>query len=333
VLNGSANVDNRDLRFSKLDLETPGGRLTLAGVAEGFTHYIVDRKNGFRTHISAHSTFYDLNPLLSHRTKTKKQNGAAPKKQGVPAKAGRHFPFRLSLEADRLLARKVVATQVHASLAYENEVLTVSNLSMHACGGKLTARGSMQHFTDLQVQASLLDMDVRLLMEQFENFGQKALVSQNLKGRLSADATFTTGLDEKLEVVPESMNADIRVKLSEGHLLDFEPLQRVSDFVFRKRDFKDIMFAEMEQSFRIKGQEFHISNLEIASSVLNLYVDGIYRFKGESNINLRIPWSNLKRRGAGYVPRSLGKEGEDAKGLKLNFHGYPNKLKLSLGNK
>jgi hypothetical protein len=71
--------------------------------------------------------------------------------------------------------------------------------------------------------------------------------------------------------------------------------------------------------------------MEIASSVLNLYIDGIYNFKGHTDLNLRIPLSNFRARDKDYVPQALGKEGRTSKALRLNAHGYPNKIKISLG--
>jgi hypothetical protein len=66
---------------------------------------------------------------------------------------------------------------------------------------------------------------------------------------------------------------------------------------------------------------------------LNLYMSGTYHFKEQSNINILLPWSNLKRRGKNYIPKSSGQTAENSRGLKLNYSGMPNKLKLSLGNK
>ena len=36
---------------------------------------------------------------------------------------------------------------------------------------------------------------------------------------------------------------------------------------------------------------------------------------------------------ARVFPKNLGKDGEDARGLKLNYSGLPKQMKLSLGNK
>ena len=129
------------------------------------------------------------------------------------------------------------------------------------------------------------------------------------------------------------MNGEIKLKLENGHLLNYQPLQNISDYIFRNRDFKDISFSEINQTCKVKGFEMQISEMEIASNVLNLFVSGTYNFKENSNINILIPWSNLKKRGKNYIPKSSGQTAENSKGLKLNYSGHPKKLKLSLGHK
>ncbi|MCZ8284783.1 MAG: hypothetical protein O9353_04940, partial [Bacteroidia bacterium] len=120
---------------------------------------------------------------------------------------------------------------------------------------------------------------------------------------------------------------------NDAHLMEYAPLQNVTNFIFHNRDFNDITFSEINERFHIKGYEMQIEELEIASNVLNMFVIGNYNFKSHSNINLVIPWSNLKKRGKNYIPRSSGLAAEDTKGLKLNYSGEPKKMKLSLGHK
>jgi hypothetical protein len=116
-------------------------------------------------------------------------------------------------------------------------------------------------------------------------------------------------------------------------LLNFEPLQKISDYVFKKRDFQDISFSELNETFLIDGFKMQIQEMEIASNVLNLYMSGVYDFKEKSSINILLPWNNLKKRGRNYIPINSGQSAENSKGLKLNYSGYPNKMKLNLGNK
>jgi hypothetical protein len=84
----------------------------------------------------------------------------------------------------------------------------------------------------------------------------------------------------------------------------------------------------------VRGYEMTINELEIGSNILNLYVvNGVYNFRGLSNINLLVPWSNLKRRDKDHIPTLSGGRAESARGVKLNFSGHANKMKLSLGHK
>lgn len=130
------------------------------------------------------------------------------------------------------------------------------------------------------------------------------------------------------------MAGEAKLKLKNGHLLNYEPIQNLSNYIFRNRDFKDVTFTELNETFKIRGYEMQIDELEIGSNVLNLYVvNGLYNIKGNSNINILIPWSNLKRRGKNYIPKNSGESAENTKGVKLNFYGPAKNLKISLGHK
>ena len=135
-----------------------------------------------------------------------------------------------------------------------------------------------------------------------------------------------------MEVIGNTLKGEVKLKLKEGHLINYKPIQNISDYVFKNRDFKDVSFSEINETCTIDGFEMQIREMEVASSVLDLYISGTYNFKSESNINLIIPWSNLKKRDKNYIPKASGKSFDDAKGLKLNYSGLPKKMKLSLGH-
>ena len=148
------------------------------------------------------------------------------------------------------------------------------------------------------------------------------------------DTKFKFELDEDRQIKGETMSGEVKLKLKEGHLLNFEPIQNLSNFLFRNRDLNDIAFSELNEKFKVRAYEIEIEELEIGSNVLNLYVvNGIYSVKGNSSINILVPWSNLKRRGKNYVPKNTGESAENTKGVKLNFFGENKKMKISFGHK
>ncbi len=331
TMDGNANLNNKNLQFENLLLKTDAGNVVLKGNVVGFTNYVLGYSNGFKTTLVATSESFNLNPYLVNKLKTKNGTKAAYKKT-IKAEQ-KNFEFNVSLLAKKLFIRNVKASNASINMVYKNKLLDVKSVNLNACNGKLFAKGTIYDLNKINAEVKIENMDVNTLFEQFENFGQKAVTSKNLQGNIFVDAGFKTELDENIEVIGNTMDGEIKIKLKEGHLINFEPLQNISDYVFRNRDFKDISFSEINETCKIKGFEMEIQEMEIGSNVLNLFVSGKYHFKDNSNINILIPWSNLKKRGKNYIPKNSGQSAENSKGLKLNYSGPPKKLKLSLGHR
>lgn len=334
-VNGKANVNNKDLSFDYLFLNTAAGDAVLKGKAEGFVNYVLGYNSKLKASLTAKTEYFNLNPFLPQKKDslqlTEKKSSAPDKK--IPQVDESDFEFNATFIAKKLLIRKVEAQNASVELLHKNKLLTIKSLNVNTCDGKLTAKGTIYDLSKIKAEIVMQDININKLFTDFENFGQKAVESKHLQGRVFVNATFKTDLDDNMEVIGKSMEGEVKLKLKDGHLLNFEPIQSVSDYIFRNRDFKDVTFTELNETFRIRGYEMEIEDLEIGSNVLNLYVKGNYNFREKSNINMVIPWHNLKRRGKDYTPKNYGETTTSAKGLKLNYSGPTNKMKLSLGHK
>lgn len=333
TLNGDANVNNKDLKFENLLLNTNGGNVTLKGKAYNFVNYALGFNDGFKAELAAYTDNFTINPYMEKNKKattTKSQS-----KSSNALKNQNKFEFVVSLVAKKLLVRKVQATNANIKFVFKSNVINLKSVNVNACDGKISGNGIFQNFNKLNADISIQNVNVTKLFEQFEDFGQDAITSKNLKGNISIDAKLNNlELDNNMEVIGESMNSDVKLKLKDGHLINYEPLQNISRFVFRNRNFEDVTFSELNENFKVRGYKMQIEELEIASNVLNLFVvGGIYDFKGETNLNLLIPWNNLKRRNKDYVPQASGKNAEDSRGMKINVSGENKKMKLSFGHK
>ena len=337
VVNGKAMLSNRDVLFEALHLKTVFGNAVIKGSAQNFVPYLLGYTNGFKAKVVAKSENIDLNPLFELK-------GAKPAEKKVNANAKSnlerisdselsHFDLSVQLFTKRMLVRKVLAEAVAADITYKNNLVQVNSLSANSCGGKIQAKVSITNFTKLSGNLSLSNVDVTTLFTQFENFGQDAIVSENLKGTFTGDAKVNAELSNMFEFIPGSIKGTVNLKLRDGHLINFEPLQNLSSMVFRKRDFQDIAFSELKENLQIDGFRVKIDELEVASSVLNFYVvDGIYNYRGTSNINLLVPWSNLKKRKKNELPAGSGQSASDTRGIKLNYRGQKKNMKLSFGH-
>ena len=337
VVNGKAQLNNRDLQFEKLNLKTAFGNAIIKGNAQNFVPYLLGYTNGFKAKLVAKSDNIDLNPLFEL-----KGNKPAAKKNTTDAISTRerisdselsHFDLSIQLFTKQLLVRKVLAEAVAADITYKNNLVQVHSLSANSCGGKMLAKVSVSNFSKVSGHLNLSNVNVTTLFTQFENFGQDAIKAENLQGALTGEAMVTADLSEMFEIIPGSIKGAVSIKLRDGHLLNFEPLQNLSSLVFRKRDFQDIAFSELKENLQIDGFRVKIEELEVASSVLNFFVvDGLYNFRGISNINLLLPWSNLKKRKKNELPMGTGQSADDTRGIKLNYHGPKKNMKVSFGH-
>ncbi|PBQ31886.1 hypothetical protein CNR22_08930 [Sphingobacteriaceae bacterium] len=337
TLNGNASLNNRDLQFDNLRVKTDIADALVKGKAEGFVPYLFGLSKGFKAEASARTEKLDLNPLFV-KSDTPAPEKDKTTKESTSASASKisqgHFEFNINLFAKKLIFRKIEGSNANVDLSYRGNALNIKSASINTCDGKIVAKASVQNFEKVNADMTIQNVNVTKLFEQFENFGQEAIVSSNLKGNMTVEAKFKTDLDEKMNLKPETMAGDVKLKLVNGHLINYEPVQSLSNFLFRNRDFNDVEFTELVETFKLRGYEMQIEELEIGSNILNLYVvDGLYNFKGESNMNLLIPWSNLKKRGKNYIPKSSGESAENTKGVKLNFSGPSKKMKLSFGHK
>jgi hypothetical protein len=331
VLHGKASLDNKFLNFENLRLTTMIGNLMLKGRAERFIQYLFGMTNVLKAKVEARSQIIDLNQLSENNpsskpTKKEKRNSDLMNRS--------QFDIDLHLLSSKMLFRKIVAHNLEMNMNYKKDHITLSHLNLKACDGEISVKGTVNNMNKINTKVAIKNVDATQLFAEFENFGQEAVKSENIQGKIFLEGTFCADLDQEKKFIGKSLSSDISVKVKDGHLINFEPLQNISNFALKQRDVKDVRFSEINENLKIRGFEIKMDEMEIASSILDLYiVNGLYNLKGNSNINMLIPWSNLRRIGPNYVPKGLGQSAMDKKGLKLNYSGLPQKMKLSLGHK
>jgi hypothetical protein len=345
TLNGRASLNNTDLKFDKLQLITDFGKAFLEGKVEKFTDFVIGNSNGFRTILKAVSDSLNLDPLFVKRDTAarpvearmvKKEPAKMIDEDAITPRGPRDhskFEFAVSLNAKKISVRNVRAGNARVELAYKDEVVNIKSMSADICEGRMTGKVRLNNFRKLNAELSLYGVNVTSLFGQFGNFGQSVIVSGNIKGRIDLTGNFSSYLDNKMGVMPQTMGGEMKLTLKDGHIVNFEPIQNLSNFLFKNRNFNDVAFSEINESFKMEGYKMEIKELEVGSNLLDLYVEGTYNFKGNSNMNIVIPWNNLKRRGKNYIPKISGKSAQDTRGLKLNVSGLNNHMKISMGHK
>src|SRR5690606_5116542 len=165
-----------------------------------------------------------------------------------------------------------------------------------------------------------------------ENFGQDGVEAKNLKGIFSATARLSGGMKEDASIRPHSMFGTIKFDLKKGALVNFEPLERIGQFVFRKRDMSNITFENISNTLDIKGNKVVIYPMVISSSVVNIELEGVYGLPKGTDIKMKIPLRNPK--GDDLITDITELQKRRKRGIVVNLHavdGEDGKVKLKLG--
>jgi AsmA-like C-terminal region/Protein of unknown function len=233
--------------------------------------------------------------------------------------------LNVNLKTPNLIYKKFEATNLVANVTLLENQYKINNVSMDHAGGHVNFNGSLvtdkENYHQAKINASLDNVDVSKIFSAFNNFGQNGIKAENLQGKLTATVNADVALSDEGKAYPNSIESVVNFSLKNGALNNFEPVKKIQSFIFKNRDFDNIRFAELKDSLEIKNQEIKINRMEIQSNVLSMYAEGIYSMKGTTDMSIQIPLSNLKKRGADYIPAN---EGVDKRaGPSLYLRGQP----------
>jgi hypothetical protein len=146
---------------------------------------------------------------------------------------------------------------------------------------------------------------------------------------LTADINLTGGLTDQAAIVPKSLHGTADFSIKDGQLLNFEPIEKIQEIVFKHRNFSDIRFAELKTKMYIDSTTFRFDRMEIQSTAFTCFVAGQYDLYSGTDMSIQVPFSNLKKRD-GSLPAKVGNNGHVGMSLWLRARtGDDGKLKIS----
>lgn len=345
-VNGKMVFRNSDVFVENLQAVVFGQRIVMEGQAKSLLTLINTEPDKANIEWKVSSPSLNLEPFTFLFSERKKTASSAKSGKGMAAVASKidnlleRGRLHVSLNAANVLYKKFTASNVRADVTLLQDRYILNNVSMNHAGGQMDMNGSLLAVAGNRHQASLnvtmLNVDVSRMLRAFDNFGQDAISAENLEGKFSTKVKASLTLDSKGKVLPASIASVVDFSLKNGALNNYEPIKKVQQFVFKNRDFENIRFAELKNRIEVKGGEMKINRMEIQSSVLTMYVEGLYSKKGGTDVSIQVPLSNLKKRSADFNPLNLGADKKG--GGSIHIRGRPGpdgnvKFKLDLFNK
>jgi hypothetical protein len=337
--NGTVEFKDQDIFIKKLSAMAGSNQLVMNGSVINLLTLLNEPEN-LTINWNIYSPDLDINNFISY----------IGKRSAVPINnSSKRVFFKIADKIDRMLKdgtanlliqaahlsyKKFSAKNVLASIFLLQNKIVLNEVRLAHAGGSISFNGSLtdEATTNTLNFSGLLDrVNISEVFHSFSNFGQDAITEKNMKGILSANVVMSALLTDKATIVENSLAAKIDFNIQNGELINFEPVEKISETAFKKRDFSNLRFAELKNSLEINGSAIKIPNMEIHSNVLTLFVQGVYDVKKGTDMSIRVPVSNLKKPEPEVIPinknktgisiRLRAKTGEDGK-LKVTWDPF-----------
>lgn len=327
-LNGLLLFTNSDVYIQNLQGIVLNNKIVMNGTAKNILTLINTAPNNVKIDYNIFSPDLNLNAftyLLKKRnavvrktTTNKKSFGDMALKIDNVLEKG---IIDLTLNAGKISYKKFNANNLNASITLLQDRYIINNVSMQTAGGSMNINGqllnSSQNYHTANVNVTLNEVDVKKIFTAFSNFGQEGITANNLEGQLTAKVNTSVNINDEGAVLPSSVKGIVDFSLKNGALNNYEPIKKIQNFIFKKRDFDNIRFAELKDKLEINNGDIKMNKMEIQSTVLSLFVQGVYSKKSGTDLSIQIPLNNLKKRDEDYNPVNIGTDKKAGRSIYL----------------
>ena len=256
------------------------------------------------------ANYVDLDELTNFSLEQPKKEGEKPKVEKSTADVSEHaeafniydLPFtdmKFDVDIAHFINNRIDLKNVHARLrTTKNHYLYIDTLRMNMAGGSVAMsgyfNGSDPKHIYMKPNLNLKNCDIDKLLFKFENFGQEALVSENLHGKLTAK------IDGKIRVYPDMVpdldqsEIHMDIQILNGRLVNYKPMLLLSDY-FGDKNLNDLRFDTLENHIDITNGLLTIPNMTIESTLGHMEFSGTQSMGDQIEYYIRIPWKMIRQ--------------------------------------
>lgn len=249
-----------------------------------------------------------------------------------------NYNINLNITADALVFEKFNATKATASVKIKNQNIEFNNLSLKSCDGSIVANGlfyekNNNYFLTTN-NAKLSQINIRKLFTAFDNFGQKEIIDQNLNGSLTSTIDFICVWDNNFNVLTDKIYLYSTIKILNGELINYKPLQALSKFV-NLNNLKNLKFSELKNTIEIKNEVITIPQMDILNNAINITFSGTHNFNNIVDYRVKLNLNEILKKGRTDKENEFGEIDEKGKGINLflNMTGPLDNLKIAYDKK
>jgi len=332
------NFKGEDLFLENLRVKSGTTTLAMEAVLKNFSNFYYTDPQKILIDWKVKSPNVNLNEFMSFLGKRRQGSNPVGKRfTGNLDKMLTEASMIMEVEVDRLIYKNFQGQDLRSNITLKQSGILINRMSIKQGGGSMDIKGSIDQSGSVNrfnVNSRINNVNVQNLFYAFDNFGQDAITDKNLRGTFFGNASVSGSMLPSGKIVPRSLNGKVSFDIRNGSLLNFEPMYKIGNFAFPNRDFSNITFMNLKNTLSISKDKVSIPPMEIRSSVLNIYLSGVYSFGKGTDIAMRIPLRNPRR--DELITDIDEKRERSLRGIVINLRaedGEDGKVKIRLGKK
>lgn len=332
------NFKGEDLFLENLKVKSGTTSLSMEAALKNFSNFYYTDPQKIQIDWKIKSPNVNLNEFMSFLGKRKQGSNPVGKHfTGNLDKMLEQASMVLDIEVDRLIFKNFQGKNLKSNITLKQSGIYINKLSLKQGGGSLDMTGHIDQsgsVNQFNVNSRINNVNVQNLFHAFENFGQDAITDKNLRGTFFGNASVSGSMLGDGKIVPRSLRGKVTFDIRNGSLVNFEPMTKIGNFAFPNRDFSNISFMNLKNTLSIAQKKVTIPPMEVRSSVLNIYLSGVYGFGAGTDIGMRIPLRNPRK--DELITNIDEKRARSLKGIVINLRavdGEDGKVKIRLGKR
>lgn len=340
----SLRFTGQDLLLENIRIQTQKSNLQMDGMVKNLLNLYFTTPEKIELTWNIRSQLVDLNEFKSFLAPRRKVKASRSQQKARMSRVNRQLDVVLAssnvvmqVQLDKIAYQRFTAQNVKAAVQLTSTDILLKQIALQHAGGNMQMAGTLHqqgNNNNFNINATVNNVHISQLFYAFDNFGMSSLKSDNLKGNVSAKVNLKGNVLDNGSLAKNSLYGSINFNLKNGALVNFGPLMDIGLFAFRKRHLDSVTIENLSNTFQVQGNKILIPPMRIASSAINIDVNGVYGIDGGTNINLDIPLRNPAKDSA--VTDKEEKRKRSRKGIVIHLRAVSEKdgkVKIKLGKK
>jgi hypothetical protein len=323
------------IRLDTLALRVNETNLLINGELKNLTGYLFKRQL-LESNLEVTIDILDISKYLNQPVGSKSSSGYKSLSVFPP-----EIYLKAHVKAKDFTAGKFKASDLSLSLSALKDSVYIDNFSLKFPEGSITGNalisGNTGNTFSITCNAQPKRIAIQPLFTAFNNFTQHFIVDKNIKGLLTGNIGFYAIWDSTLNIIPKSIKAKGDFEITDGELLQFEPMLKLSKYI-DLQELRHIRFKTLKNTIYISDRLVTIPEMAINSTAFNIKAAGQHSFDNVFDYRLKVLLSevlfNKARKKKKEIDEFMVEESrEDQTTIPLMIVGTPDQFDVRLDKK